>query len=301
MSESDATIDRRHVLKAGLLAAAMPAVLAAASPDAIGAPSGARERKVAAGGATLWCWDSGGSGTAIVLMHPASGNAAIWERQYRPLTDAGYRLIAYSRRGYFGSDVGPAGDPGNGGDDLHAVADAFGLDRFHLLGCAAGGFIVPDYALRFPGRLSGIVIACSQGGAADPVFRATLDRIMPPGFAILPVSFRELGPSCRAIDPAGVARWEAIERANPPGPRARQRVTNTLDWPTLSRIAVPTLVMAGDADPYMPVALAREYASHLPHSRFVALPECGHSPHWERPALFNRLVLAFLAEHRGRR
>lgn len=301
MSESGATIDRRHVLKAGLVAAAMPAALAAAASDAIGAPPGARERKVAAGGAALWCWDSGGSGSAIVLMHPASGNAAIWERQYRPLTDAGYRVIAYSRRGYFGSDVGPADDPGDGGDDLLAVADACGADRFHLLGCAAGGFIVPDCALRFPDRLSSIVIACSQGGAADPAFRATLDRIVPAGLSALPASFRELGASCRATDPVGVARWEAIGRANPPGARPRQRVTNMLDWPALSRIAVPTLVMAGDADLYMPVALARDYAAHIPHSRFLALPDCGHSPHWEQPALFNRQVLTFLAQHRGRR
>ena len=56
-------------------------------------------------GARLWAWDSGGSGEAIVLLHPFTGSDAIWGYQYEAFTRAGYRVVAYSRRGFGQSAV----------------------------------------------------------------------------------------------------------------------------------------------------------------------------------------------------
>ena len=54
----------------------------------------------------LFYWDTGGDGQPIVLMHPASGSALIWGYQQPVFAKAGYRVIAYSRRGHNGSDPG---------------------------------------------------------------------------------------------------------------------------------------------------------------------------------------------------
>src|SRR5688572_14304892 len=46
----------------------------------------------------LWYWDTGGQGVPIVLLHPATGSALIWGYQQPVFANAGYRVIAYSRR-----------------------------------------------------------------------------------------------------------------------------------------------------------------------------------------------------------
>ena len=59
----------------------------------------------------------------------------------------GYRVITYDRRGFGRSTVDPAGpQPGTGADDLLALATHLGLDRFHLVGTAAGGIVALDFA-----------------------------------------------------------------------------------------------------------------------------------------------------------
>jgi pimeloyl-ACP methyl ester carboxylesterase len=55
-------------------------------------------------------------------------------------------------------------------------------------------------------------------------------------------------------------------------------------------------MLAGEADLLSPPALMRLLAAHLPHSRFVTIPEAGHAAFWEQPELWNRLVLDFLDE-----
>ena len=119
-------------------------------------------------------------------LHPATGSAAIWEHQYPALTAAGYRVIAYSRRGHYRSESGPAEDPGNSVDDLRAIADALGVSRFHLVGSAAGGFMVPDFALTHPERLLSGTIACSQAGIAERHLRTAIERLQPPAFSSRP-------------------------------------------------------------------------------------------------------------------
>ena len=63
-------------------------------------------------GTRLGYWDTGGTGEAIVLLHPASGSALIWLYQQPVFAKAGYRVIAYSRRNCYNSDLAPADDPG---------------------------------------------------------------------------------------------------------------------------------------------------------------------------------------------
>ena len=70
--------------------------------------------------------------------------------------------------------------------------------------------------------------------------------------------------------------------------------TSHLTWSRLERIGHPVLLMTGDGDLYVPPALMRMQAQHLPTAETVVIAEAGHSPYWERPAIFNRVVLDFL-------
>jgi len=60
---------------------------------------------------------------------------------------------------------------------------------------------------------------------------------------------------------------------------------------------VPTLLMTGSADMFTPPSVQRLIARHIPENELLVAPECGHSIYWERPDLFNRAVLDFIARH----
>jgi len=189
-------------------------------------------------------------------------------------------------------------NPGTAVDDLHELLDHLRVARCHLVGSAAGGFIVPDFVLSHPERVATMTIACSLSGAQDADFVRTTERILPPGFRQLPPEFRELSGSYRAANPAGVARWLELEHIARTGGPARQRSVNSLQWSDFGRIKTPALLITGDADLYMPPSRVRELAQHIPNSEHAVIAEAGHSAYWEQPDAFNRTLLAFLTKHR---
>src|SRR5947209_4271514 len=110
-------------------------------------------------------------------MHAATGSVRSWEHQTPALVKAGYRVIAFSRRGWGDTTVEPNAPIGTAADDLIALMDALHIDRFHLVGTAAGGSVTFDTALSYPQRLRSIVVANSIGGVQDPEFVALGNRL----------------------------------------------------------------------------------------------------------------------------
>ena len=223
-----------------------------------------------------------GAGVPVVLLHAGSGNSTLWQAQVEFFARAGYRAIAYDRRGRAAA-----------ADELEALASELALERFHLVGTAAGGIVAVDYALSFPKRLRSLVIANSIFGIQDEAYVALMKRLRPsPQFDALPVEVRELGPSYRAANPVGTRRWaEASHHASP------QPTRNRISYALLGTIRIPALLLTGDADLYMPPSLLRELALRIRGSKVVVVPECGHSAYWEQPDLFNKAVLDFIKQH----
>jgi pimeloyl-ACP methyl ester carboxylesterase len=252
-------------------------------------------------GGRLWFEDSGGGGVAVVFAHPASASGAGWAHQLPAFTAAGLRCVTYDLRGWRRSRPSPgqpgASERGTLGGDLAALVEHLGLERFHLVGAAYGGFAALDYALRWPRRLRSLVLSASQGGVEDAEYVAVRRRVVRPEIRALPVELRELGPSYRAEDPAGVERWLAIEREAGGEAAARQGTSVAITLPMLQTLAVPTLLVAAGADLLAPPALMRLLAARIPDCRLATIAEAGHSAHWERPAEWNRLVLEFLQAH----
>jgi pimeloyl-ACP methyl ester carboxylesterase len=125
-------------------------------------------------------------------------------------------------------------------------------------------------------------------------------RIRPPQhFNQLPLDFRELGPSYRAAEPAGVARWLALSEKEQASAGATTRDGGNVEvtWAKLEKLKVPTLLMTGDADLYTPPSVLRMFAARMPHAETAVIPETGHSSYWESPEAFNRTVLAFIRKH----
>lgn len=265
-------------------------------PVPIPAQVPAQEGIVDVGGARLWYWDTGGTGHPVILLHAGTQSGAGWVYQQPVLAQAGYRVIGYSRRGYYRSDAGDPADPGIGADDLRRLIEHLRIERVDLVGAAQGGFYALDYALEYPRGVRSLAIVSSYMGISEPDYDIVNKRLRPPFFAELPHDFQELSPSYRAGDPAGLAAWNALQKQAIPGTRITPKRKAPLTWARIAAIAQPVLLATGDADLYTPPSLLRMQAQHFTHAEVHVIPEAGHSPYWERPALFNRVLLDFLAK-----
>jgi pimeloyl-ACP methyl ester carboxylesterase len=251
-------------------------------------------------GGRVWYWDTGGAGEGIVLVHANAGSALSWPYQQPVFARAGYRVVAYSRRNHYGSDMADAENPGVAAEDLHGLLEHLRLDRVHLVSVAAGGGVATDYALSHPERVSSLTICSRTAGVSKGAIAAAVDALKPEQWSSLPRWFQELGPSYRAVNPSGVERWIAINRKSESRKGARQKRTNVVTAEKLRALGVPTLLMTGAADLTAPPSLVRLVASQIPDSEFVIVPEAGHSIYWEQPDEFNRIVLDFI-RRRARR
>lgn len=254
--------------------------------------------------------DSGGLGIPVVFLHAASGKSQMWVHQIPAFTAAGYRFIAIDWRhpnpGHrFGSQSTLL---------IDAVLEKLNVRNVHLLGTAAGGGAAFQYALSHPQKVRSLVVANSLGIVTDAEYVSMGQRIRPsPQFGAMPVDFLELGPSYRAANPEGVARWKALAYPSiptAPTPPAATVATSSaprtplgtgsnveVTFAKLETLKMPTLLLTGDADLYIPPSVLRMFGARIKHAEMVIVPETGHSAFWEQPEIFNRTVLNFLRKN----
>ena len=254
----------------------------------------AKEGMAALPGTNLGYWDTGGTGQPVVFLHPASGSALVWLYQQPVFAKAGYRGIAYSRRNYYNSDLAPNENPGSASVDLQNFVDYLGVNQFHLVSSAAGGSVAADYALSYPEHLLSLTVSSNNLAARNGYIAEAAEKIKSKEWDDLPRWFRELGPSYRAVNPEGVAKWIELNEKSETGRGARQNLVNVVTPDKLESLKVRTLLVTGDADMFTPPSIMRMIGRQVPNNELVIVPECGHSPYWEQPELFNRTVLEFI-------
>jgi pimeloyl-ACP methyl ester carboxylesterase len=277
-------------LSAGILSAVIGLTSSAQTPAQ-------REAYADLPGVRLWYTDSGGSGVPVVFLHANTGSSRNWEYQIPAFTAAGYRFIAYDRRGWGRSVTAAGAAVGTAADDLHALMQYLRIDRFHLVGTAGGGFVAFDYALSFPDQLRSLVVTNSIGGVQDEEYLELGRRLRPPQFDALPPELRELGPSYRAANADGTRRWIELERmSRQPGSTA-QPYRNRLTFALLETLRVNTLLITGGADLYAPPPLLQFFKVRIKNSESLIISDVGHSAYWEQPDTFNRAILDFIRKH----
>ncbi|MEU3618131.1 alpha/beta hydrolase [Streptomyces sp. NPDC006872] len=253
------------------------------------------------GGGSLWCWDTGGAGEAVVLLHPGSGSGESWPYQQPVLAAAGLRVVGYSRRGAYNSVAGVRAEADTASGDLDTLADRLGLETFHLCGSAAGGPVAIDYALSYGDRLRSLTVSGSIMGVQDAEYAELTAALQPDPFGDLPVDFKELGPSYRGGDRDGVAAWLEIHDRARTADAFPQSLAHTITWAALETLTLPVQLITGDADLYSPPSVMRLNAGHLRDVETHVVREAGHNPHWEQPAAWNRLLVGFVRRQRGSR
>lgn len=264
-------------------------------------PVAVREGLADTPGARLCYWDTGGSGEVVVLSHPMSQGSRIWGHQQPALAKAGYRVVGYARRGFDRSERGTAENPGTAIGDFCHLLDALAIDTAHVIGAAAGGGVAMRLAAAHPERVNSLVLAGSIVAPAEPEWleiyaRLDIKAVRPH----VSTAFIELGPSYRASNPEGTARFAALAAEAHHNNPVEQPSGLELTWSAMEATRVPVLLLAGEADLYAPPPLQRLLARHLPRHEIATIREAGHAPYWETPDAFNRLVLDFLRRHRLR-
>jgi pimeloyl-ACP methyl ester carboxylesterase len=248
-------------------------------------------------GARLWFKETGRHGTPVVFLHAASGTSDSWGLQEPAFIETGYRCIAYDRKNWGRSEsVTPAG---SAADDLEALAQHLGLNRFHLVCTALGGIIGLDYTVEYPDRVISLTVSSSFTGVTDQSYLDVQTRLRPPEISNLPIELREVGPSYRAVNPEGVAEWLRIEGSSRHEitPEEGQSPRSPMTYARLASMQTPVLMLTGGADLLSPPAMMKLVADHIPNCRFEVVHEAGHAAFHEEPEVWNKLVLEFMGQH----
>ncbi len=230
-----------------------------------------------------------GTGPPLVMLHGASSSALEdWSAQ-RPLFRRVFRLYLVDLRGHAGTrgPIGPAMSTAVLADDLLATADALGLSTFHLAGFSLGGLTALQFAVRHVERLRTLVLVGvdPQREPRGSVARVLMDpdrieREEPEWAAQL---------ERRHAPVQGPGAWRDLMRAVHAGIASETPVTPA----DLRRLQVPTLLVVGDRDVFVPVDHAVAFYRQLPDAQLCIVPDCGHQAMVLRPRLFSDVAEHF--------
>jgi pimeloyl-ACP methyl ester carboxylesterase len=254
-------------------------------------------------------FDASGDGDPIVFLHAGVADRRMWREQVRAVADAGFRGVAYDRRGF--GDTYHVDEAYSHVSDLAAVLDAVvpGLPAV-LVGCSQGGRVAIDAALARPDRVRALfLVAPAISGAPEieklpPAMQAWIDRMEAAEASADVDRINALeahawldGPLAAERRVGGAVRDLFLEM-NELVLRAEQRGSEIPPPEAYSRvheITCPALVMWGDLD-FPHIGQRCEYlVAHMPRTAAHRLRGAAHLPNLEDPEGFNRTLLAFLA------
>ncbi|MEV0439532.1 alpha/beta fold hydrolase [Streptomyces spectabilis] len=247
--------------------------------------------------------DGPADGPALVLLHSSVCDRRMWEPQWRPLAEAGYRVVRADFRGCGRSPA--ATEPYSDEGDVLALLDSLGVDGAAFVGSSYGGRVALRIAALHPERVTALALLCAgrPGHEPSPLLQAFDDAeqgLLDEGELDAAASLNArtwLGPEAdrktrklvTLMQRENFANWFA---AHPEGEEADHELPEpALD---LRAVTAPTLAVGGAHD----VPDFREIAAGLPDllplARHQELPWAGHLPSLERPAEITALLLDFL-------
>jgi non-heme chloroperoxidase len=264
-------------------------------------------------------YEDHGAGKPVILIHGWPLSGASWEKQTVALLEAGYRVITYDRRGF-----GQSSKPWSGYEydtfsaDLHKVITKLNLRDVTLVGFSMGGgevaryvgkygservrravfmAAIPPFLLKTNDNLEGIEAGLFEGiekaiAADRPAF---LTQFLKNFYNVDVLGAKQISDQVVQLS------WNIASGASPKG---------TLDcvsaWLTdfrkdLKRFDIPTLVIHGDSDRILPLAVTGERTQEFVKGSKLVVVEGGpHGLNWTHAGKVNQALLDFLAQS-GRR
>ena len=259
-----------------------------------------------------------GHGDPLVLMHGGPGLDHVSLTPFRELGDR-HTVVLYDHR-CNGRSMGPPVTSMTW-DNLTADADALrerlGFERWAVLGHSFGGHVALEYVLRYPERVSRLVLMDTAGDARWSQENAP-DVLAGRGFSAATVAIarrfytgrvaaKDFVRASMRLMPAYDHRFSFVRMAREMlggGWRMKTRPEALIfggqmmrGWTVMDRldeIHVPTLVMAGHDDFLFPPESQAQLAAGIPDARLRIIERAGHNPQAERPAETLDFVRGFL-------
>jgi 3-oxoadipate enol-lactonase len=239
----------------------------------------------------------------LVLSNGVLMSTASWAFQ-KPVLSKHHRLLLYDCRGMWQSDHPPGPYSMDlHADDLASLLDALGIDRAHVGGASYGAEVSMVFALKYPARTRSVIVT-SAVSQVEPILKGMIDTWIAAARAGNPELLFQVVYPLTFSEPWIKANQATLDLA-------RQRY-ETLDFDaflelllcftrlditaSLHQIDAPTLVVIGEDDLIKPRPYSEIIAREIPNAEFALIPHAGHAAMWEQPAVFNSLILGFLAK-----
>jgi pimeloyl-ACP methyl ester carboxylesterase len=258
-----------------------------------------------------------GKGPVLLLVHGMAGSSETW-RHVIPALAERFTVVAPDLLGQ-GQSAKPRGDYSLGAhaNTLRDLMDALEHERTSVIGQSLGGGVAMQFAYQFPERCERLVLVDSGGLGREVTFY--LRMLTAPGFeSVFPLfcspRLRDAGSRVAAwlgragmrSTPARQEIWRSFASlADAENRRAFFRsLHEVIDFSgqavsALSRLwraaQLPTLIVWGARDPFIPVSHAVAAHEAIPGSRLEIFEGVGHYPHCEAPARFVEVLADFIA------
>ncbi|MPY57535.1 bifunctional 3-oxoadipate enol-lactonase/4-carboxymuconolactone decarboxylase PcaDC [Streptomyces spongiae] len=232
----------------------------------------------------------------VLILGPSLGTTwHMWDRQVPELSKQ-WRIFRFDLPGHGGAPAYPAGSVAELAGRLLATLDGLGVHRFGYAGCALGGAVGVELALRHPERVASLALIATsprfgtadefrqrgvivRTNGLDPIARTSPERWFTGGFAAAQPAITEWAVQMvRTTDPGCyIAACEAL---------AAFDVRNEL-----GRVGVPALVLVGSDDQVTGPAEARTLVAGIPDARLAVVPGASHLVPVEQPAAVTDLLV----------
>ncbi|UPG88275.1 alpha/beta hydrolase [Luteibacter aegosomaticola] len=254
-----------------------------------------------------------GQGRPVVFIHGWPLSSAMWEYQMGAVAEAGFRAIAYDRRGFGRSDHPSAGyDYDTFADDLNSVLEELNLRNVTLVGFSMGGGEVSRFMSRHGAdRIASVVFASAVTpyllkGGTNPdgvdggVFKEMKDKLRDDRPAFLDAFGKQFFGQGMLSHPVSKATLDAslivAMQASKKGTLDCVDAFSKTDFrQDITSIRVPTLIIHGDSDKVVPVeSSGRRLANEIPGAVYNEYDGAPHALVITHKEDFNRDLIAFL-------
>lgn len=238
------------------------------------------------------CYTVAGSGPVILSIQGVGVIGRGWRPQIEGLSGR-FTVITFDHRGLGRSARRPRpATIESMADDAIAIADAEGIDRFHVMGHSMGGLIALHVALCVPRRVKSLALLCTFANGADATRLSLRMLVLGLRSRIGTRRMRRNG-MIRMVIPDAYLRSRDLEGlaaeleglfgrdlADQP-PIVAEQLRAMSRYSAAGRLAelsgIPTLVLSASQDPIAPPRLGKALASAIEGARFVEFAEAGHA------------------------
>jgi pimeloyl-ACP methyl ester carboxylesterase len=257
-----------------------------------------------------------GKGPVVVLVHGVAGSRHTWDAVIPRLAER-FRVVALDLPGH-GESEKPRGDYSLGAyaTVIRDLLELLGYQRATVVGHSLGGGIAMQFAYQFPDRCERLVLV-SSGGLGREVTLLLRAATLPGAEWVLPViahrrirdafvavgryvswlpvrpspALREVGRAYSSLADAG-ARGAFVHTLRGVMDLQGQRISamNRIHLAAL----LPTLLIWGARDPFIPVSHAIEAHRRIPNGRLEIFERSSHFPQAEEPQRFTRVLTDFI-------